>query len=192
MKNTAEIICDEMFVFDNTYEYKIGSWVAIPFPNKYGFLPHQIVTEKDLDLVVGNACEYKIIVQTTAKINDCDVPILEVDSEIYIWWLAELYCNSFRPTINKIIRENLKEGFIDGYKKKLKTVTDTNKKEIDSGDFFRYHAELISDRITFNYQNMLDAMNLGMSLRQDQLAGIRGKSGNELLADYISKIPLTQ
>jgi hypothetical protein len=37
------------------------------------------------------------------------------------------------------------------------------------------------------YQIALDVMNLGMSLRQDQLRGWTGKSGNEALAEYMDR-----
>ncbi|HRH83598.1 MAG TPA: hypothetical protein PK210_05110 [Bacteroidia bacterium] len=38
------------------------------------------------------------------------------------------------------------------------------------------------------YKIATDVMNLGMSLRQDQLKGFTDKSGNELLDDYMKKI----
>lgn len=45
---------------------------------------------------------------------------------------------------------------------------------------------------TFSYEDVYkiatDVMNLGMSLRQDQLRGFTDKSGNELLDDYMKKI----
>jgi hypothetical protein len=37
------------------------------------------------------------------------------------------------------------------------------------------------------YQIALDVMNLGMSLRQDQLIGWTDKSSNEVLAEYMGR-----
>lgn len=41
------------------------------------------------------------------------------------------------------------------------------------------------------YQIALDVMNLGMSLRQDQLRGMADKSGNEVLSDYMQRFKVS-
>lgn len=51
----------------------------------------------------------------------------------------------------------------------------------------------ISDvRRSFSYEEVqkiaLDVMNLGMSLRQDQLKGWTDKSGNEILKEYMDRL----
>jgi hypothetical protein len=47
-------------------------------------------------------------------------------------------------------------------------------------------------RNSFSYEEVqkiaLDVMNLGMSLRQDQLKGWTDKSGNEVLKEYMDKL----
>ena len=47
-------------------------------------------------------------------------------------------------------------------------------------------------RRSFSYEEVqkitLDVMNLGMSLRQDQLNGWTGKSGNEVLKEYMDRL----
>lgn len=40
----------------------------------------------------------------------------------------------------------------------------------------------------YTKQNLLDVMNLGMTLRQDQLNGHSAKSGNEVLGEYIQSL----
>lgn len=47
-------------------------------------------------------------------------------------------------------------------------------------------------RRSFSYEEVqkitLDVMNLGMSLRQDQLTGWTDKSGNEVLKEYMDRL----
>jgi len=48
---------------------------------------------------------------------------------------------------------------------------------------------------SFSYEEVhqiaLDVMNLGMSLRQDQLNGLIDKSGNEVVSEYLDRFKQT-
>lgn len=87
---------------------------------------------------------------------------------------------------------------------RTKTIKGLISGQVDMGTFGLVELELLAIenemealrkhdvRRSFSYEEVqkiaLDVMNLGMSLRQDQLKGWSDKSGNEVLKDYMDRL----